>query len=114
MANQQLTQADSEHRLKTKLKMYVSGFVLSIIFTLTAFTLVQQHTLVPETLYVVVVVLGLLQLFVQVMCFLRLNTSREEGRWNLITMLFTLIVMVIIVTGSLWIMYNLNYNMMSH
>lgn len=99
-------------KIKTKLKAYVIGFVLSIILTLVAFTLVAQHTLLNQTLYVVVVTLGLLQLFVQVMFFLRLNTSAEEGRWNLITLLFTLAVIAIVVVGSLWIMYNLNYNMM--
>lgn len=101
-------------QIKHKLQYYVLGFGLSLIFTAAAFVLVQQHLLDTQALYIVVVALGLLQLLVQIMFFLRLNTSPEEGRWNLITLLFTLIVVAIVVIGSLWIMYNLNYNMMPH
>ena len=40
-----------------------------------------------------------------------MNTASEE-RWNLIAFLFTLLIIGIVVVGSLWIMYNLNINMM--
>ena len=43
--------------------------------------------------------------------FLHMNTSSEE-RWNVIAFLFTLLIIGIVVIGSLWIMYNLNINMM--
>ena len=43
--------------------------------------------------------------------FLHMNTSSEE-RWNLVALLFTAMIIGIVVVGSLWIMYNLNINMM--
>lgn len=114
MSEYQLTTENQAKRLTGKLKIYVIGFILSIICTLLAFGLVETHALIPQTLYLAVILLGVIQLVVQIFCFLRLNTSAEEGRWNLVTLLFTLVVVAIVVTGSLWIMYNLNYNMVSH
>lgn len=42
-----------------------------------------------------------------------MNTSSEE-RWNLVALVFTVLIIAIVVVGSLWIMYNLNINMMVH
>ncbi|MCX2956547.1 MAG: cytochrome C oxidase subunit IV family protein, partial [Candidatus Regiella insecticola] len=50
-------------------------------------------------------------IIVHLVYFLHMNGSSEE-RWNLGAFLFTILVIAIIVVGSLWIMYNLNINMM--
>jgi cytochrome o ubiquinol oxidase operon protein cyoD len=88
------------------------GLILSIILTYVAFHVVEAHTFSTNALYVTVVACGVLQLLVQIFCFLRLKGPKEDQRWNWVALLFTLIVTVIVVGGSLWIMYNLNYNMM--
>ena len=101
------------------LKSYVTGLILSFVLTLLAFSLVALHLYAPAYLYglstlgvyLSVAVLAILQLIVQVACFLRLNAS-EEGKWELMPFLFTLLIAAILVAGSLWIMFSLNYNMM--
>src|SRR3990167_5676858 len=93
------------------LKSYLIGLFLSLIFTFTAFTLVGKHLLGIEGLYITLTALAVAQLFAQVICFLRLNVS-EEGRWNTMPFIFTFIIVGVLVGGSLWIMYNLNMNMM--
>ena len=93
------------------LKAYVIGLLLSLTFTFIAFTIVGEHKMSNEMLYITITILAILQLFAQVIFFLRLNTS-AEGRWNTMPFIFTLIVVGILVGGSLWIMYNLNVNMM--
>jgi cytochrome o ubiquinol oxidase operon protein cyoD len=35
-----------------------------------------------------------------------------EGGWNMLALVFTGMVVVILMSGSLWVMYHLNYNMM--
>lgn len=92
------------------LQSYVLGFSLSLILTLMAFALVQLRLVSTTGLYVSLGILALAQLMVQSLCFLRLNGS-QEGRWNLLPFIFTLFIIVILAGGSLWIMYNLNYNM---
>lgn len=94
------------------LKSYLMGFVLSAIFMLLAFAIVIKKLLTVKYLYISLTVLVILQLFIQVRCFFRLYDNTEDREWNLITLVFTILVAAVIVVGSLWIMYNLNYNMM--
>jgi cytochrome o ubiquinol oxidase operon protein cyoD len=98
-------------RQKT-LGTYVTGLVLCVILTLIAFGLVEKRLLSDSGLYIALAGLAIVQLFVQSTCFLRLNSS-AEGRWNLLPFLFALLIIAVLVSGSLWIMYNLNYNMMN-
>ena len=43
--------------------------------------------------------------------FLHLDT-RAEGGWSLISFVFTIVIVGILISGSVWIMYHLNTNLM--
>lgn len=91
---------------------YITGLVLSLTFTGIAFWVTANHAILKlGYVFITLAVLAIAQLVAQVVCFLRLNTS-TQGRWNLMPFLFTIVVAAVLVGGSLWIMYNLNYNMM--
>lgn len=94
------------------LKSYLIGLGLSLLFTLLAFWLVAEHALSNQALYVLLAVFAVCQLVAQVVFFLRITASKE-GRWNLMPFLFTIIIVLVLVFGSLWIMINLNYNMVN-
>ena len=103
----------SEHGTGQKtLKAYIIGLILCVILTLIAFGLVEHKPLATNDIFIALSVLAIIQLFVQAICFLRLNCS-EDGRWNLLPFLFTIFVIAVLVGGSLWIMYNLNYDMLN-
>lgn len=92
------------------------GFGASLILTLVAFWLVMQHVQNSAAFPLEVVVprvigLAVIQLVVQLYFFLHLG-NETKPRWNLIVFLFMILVLVIVVLGSIWIMDNLNYNMM--
>jgi len=97
---------------------YISGFVFSIVLTLTVFFLVNNHVESGHQAYshgfLVLVIMGLalVQLVVQLVFFLHLG-SESKPRWNLAVFLFMLVILIVIVGGSMWIMNNLNYNMRS-
>ncbi|MCK5819488.1 MAG: cytochrome o ubiquinol oxidase subunit IV [Psychromonas sp.] len=93
------------------LTSYIIGLVLSLLLTVTAFTIVGRHMMTTEHLYIYVMLLAIIQLFVQIVCFLRLNAS-PEGRWELMPFIFAVVIVLVLVTGSIWIMLNLNYHMM--
>lgn len=93
------------------LGLYLTGFLLCLVLTIIPFLLVAHETLSKTCLYITVTAFALVQLYVQVVCFLRLNAS-PKGRWNLMSFFFTIVIVLVLVAGSLWIMYNLNYNMM--
>jgi cytochrome o ubiquinol oxidase operon protein cyoD len=90
---------------------YIIGFVLSIILTGLAYILVVNKLVTGVAIVVLLAVLALIQAIVQLIFFLHLSW-RRESKWRLFAFLSMLIVLVIIVAGSLWIMYHLDYNMM--
>jgi len=90
---------------------YVIGFVLALLLTLAAYVLVVTHTLTSTALISALVGLAMLQLGVQLVCFIRLDRE-DKPRWRLMSFLFMSLVLLIIVVGSLWIMNNLNYHML--
>ncbi len=96
------------------LASYLIGFVVSIVLTVVTFNLVMHHHFSSIDLYAAIAVLAVLLLFVQSVFFLRLNAKTSDDKWNLVAFGFTLFIICLVVAGSLWIMYNLNYNMVSH
>lgn len=93
-------------------KTYVLGFVLSVILTLIPFLMVMNDMASKTTLMVVIVASAVVQLVVQLVCFLHMGTAPDE-RWNLISFIFTIIVIVLLVGLSIWIMWSLNANMVA-
>ena len=91
---------------------YVIGFVLSVILTAIPFWLVMAGVL-PGMVATAIAIFALafVQMIVHVVFFLHLDT-RSEGGWTLIAFIFTVVIVVIAVAGSIWIMYHLNQNMM--
>ncbi|WP_158915557.1 cytochrome o ubiquinol oxidase subunit IV [Caulobacter sp. S45] len=90
---------------------YVTGFVLSVILTAIPFWLVMNHVLptaVATTL--AVMALAVAQIFVHMVFFLHMNT-KSEGGWSMLALIFTLVVVTIALTGSVWVMFHLNANM---
>jgi len=107
----------SEHAMpnygtgRKTLKSYLTGLFLSLIFTIAAFSIVGIHSLSNTTIMIAISLLAIAQLFAQVIFFLRLNAS-PGGRWNSMAFVFAIIIVLVLVFGSLWIMVNMNYNMM--
>lgn len=88
---------------------YVIGFVLSIVTTLLAYFMVVNQLLPKEMLIYAVLAIAVVQLIVQMVFFLHLG---QGSRWKAATFYFTLLVVLIVVIGTIWIMHNLDYNMM--
>lgn len=100
------------------LRTYQIGFAVSVVLTLIAFALVRvhvahHHTYPSDNLMMALLpLLAVIQLFVQLVFFLHLGRE-SKPRWNAYALAFAVTVVVILVGGSLWIMSNLNYRMIS-
>ena len=92
-------------------KSYIVGFIVSLVLTIIPFFMVANHTLSNIGLYVTIGIFAVAQLFVQLVFFLHLS-FKSQARWNLSVFLFTFIVVLILIAGTLWIMLNLDYFMM--
>lgn len=92
-------------------KDYLVGFVLAAILTIIPFWLVMGNVLAPETTKWVILAFAGIQLIVQMVYFLHLN-SKAEGGWNMMALILTIVILVIVMAGSIWVMHHMNTNMM--
>jgi cytochrome o ubiquinol oxidase operon protein cyoD len=94
------------------MREYVTGFLLAVGLTAIPFWLVMAHTFGRSSITAAVILgLAAVQIVIHMIYFLHMNT-RSEGGWSLLALLFTLMLVVIALSGSLWVMYHLNDNMM--
>ena len=92
-------------------KSYMIGFLLSVVLTAIPFWLVMTEALAPQTTGLVITAFAVVQIVVHMIFFLHMN-HKSEGGWNMLALIFTLVIVVIAVAGSVWVMYHLNTNMM--
>ncbi|MDX1802548.1 MAG: cytochrome o ubiquinol oxidase subunit IV [Alcanivorax sp.] len=91
---------------------YMIGFALSVILTVIPFWMVMTDAL-SSTAATITIILGLalVQIVVHMVYFLHMN-FHSQGGWNMLSLIFTGILVFITILGSLWVMYHMNVNMM--
>ena len=88
------------------------GFTLAAILTIIPFYLVMAEVeMARSTLVGIIMGLGAVQIIVHLVYFLHLKRSSEEG-WNFFAAIFAVVILVIVLADSLWVMHNMNENMM--
>jgi cytochrome o ubiquinol oxidase operon protein cyoD len=93
-------------------KTYLIGFWLSVLLTAIPFYLVMSGAVQnKEATGVLLVAFAAVQIVVHMVCFLHMNSKSENG-WTMMSLIFTIIIVGIVLSGSLWVMYHLNVNMM--
>ena len=93
-------------------KGYVVGFVLSVILTAIPFWLVMGNVIQnSNTTAFVILGFAAVQIVVHMIYFLHMN-GKVEGGWSMLALMFTVVVVIIMLAGSIWVMYHLNHNMM--
>lgn len=92
-------------------RTYLVGFLLSVVLTALPFWMVMRGGFDPTLTVVAIMAAAVAQILVHTVCFLHVNTS-SEGGWTLLAYIFTAVLVLIVISGSLWIMYHLNANMM--
>lgn len=93
------------------IQSYAAGFILSLTFTVIPFVLVTKKIVSGNALAAMLLGFAALQFVVQAVFFLHLGRETKP-RWKLVALIFAALIIAIVVIGSLWIMYNLNYYML--
>lgn len=88
-----------------------TGFVISLLLTLASFGMVMSGKFPTSATLTIIVALAVLQVIAQMHFFLHLDSSPSQ-RWNVMVLIYTLIIIVFLVAGTLWIMYNTGIRMM--
>lgn len=88
---------------------YLTGFVLALVLTLAPFALVAWSSARARTVLYVIGVLALIQIVVHFRCFLHIGLQRK--REDLLLILFSGLLLVIMIGGTIWIMTSLAQRM---
>jgi cytochrome o ubiquinol oxidase subunit IV len=90
------------------IKPYLVGVVLALVLTTIPFSLVAARTLRPIQIFVVIGVAAITQVVVHLRYFLHLDLiPSSQNKW--IALCFAAVVLLILVGGTLWMMFDLNY-----
>lgn len=100
----------NKHNYTHEAQQYYIGFVGAAILTILAYASVKLEWFSPAITAAFILTLAVLQFVVQVYYFLHLK-GESKPRWRNWTFVYSLIMMLVVVCGSLWVMYNLNYRM---
>lgn len=90
---------------------YVIGFLLSVVLTAIPFWLVMGKVLPTQATAPLILAFAAVQMVVHMVYFLHM-TPKSEGGWSMLALLFTAALVIIMLSGSIWVMYHLNTNMM--
>ncbi|MDE2260863.1 MAG: cytochrome o ubiquinol oxidase subunit IV [Betaproteobacteria bacterium] len=103
---------DSSGAGRGTLKSYATGFVLSLTLTVLAFGLVMRGALPLPGILFGIIGAAVVQIVVQMHYFLHLDASSSQ-RWNVMVLVYTVLIIAILVGGTLWIMFNMRDHMMA-
>ncbi len=90
---------------------YTAGFLLALLLTGASFLVSQSHLLWPPGLPVGLAVLAIAQMGVHLVFFFHLSSGPDNTN-NVLALAFGVLIVALVVSGSLWIMSNLDANMM--
>jgi cytochrome o ubiquinol oxidase operon protein cyoD len=102
---------EEEVRIGPRLVGYVIGLGLAILLTATSFFVAGTDLVWEPSIPVALVVLAIAQMGVHVVFFLHITTGPDNTN-NVMALAFGLLIVFLVVGGSLWIMSNMNHNMM--
>jgi cytochrome o ubiquinol oxidase subunit IV len=103
--------ADSEGRESAGVLVYTIGLLLAVGLTATSFWVANTGLLWGPGVGLGLVVLAVAQMGIHLVFFLHITTGPDNTN-NVLALAFGILTVVLVVAGSLWIMANLNDNMM--
>ena len=90
---------------------YLTGLGLAILLTATSFFIAGTDLVWQPSIPVALVVLAIAQMGVHVVFYLHITTGPDNTN-NVLALAFGVLIVLLVMIGSLWIMANLNHNMM--
>ena len=101
-----------EHQEATaSILSYTAGFGLAVLLTIASFVVAQTDLLWSPGVPVGLVVLAFAQIGVHLVFFLHLGSGPDSTN-NILALAFGVLIVFLVIAGSVWIIANLNSNMM--
>ncbi|MFC7399259.1 cytochrome o ubiquinol oxidase subunit IV [Chelatococcus sp. GCM10030263] len=92
------------------LRSYLTGFMLALILTAIPFAMVATKLLSGPATLIVIALAAVIQILVHLRYFLHLDLT-STPRENLLAIAFTVVLILIMLGGSFWIMFDLHHRM---
>jgi cytochrome o ubiquinol oxidase subunit IV len=96
--------------VKLRLLGYLVGLGLAVLLTATSFFIAGTDLVWQPSIPVAIIVLAIAQMGVHLVFFLHITTGPDNAN-NVLALAFGLLIVFLVIAGSLWIMANLNHNM---
>ena len=103
--------ADMEEATSSGVTVYTIGLVVAVVLTAVSFWVANTSVLWPPGVPLGLAVLAIAQMGVHLVFFLHITTGPDNTN-NVLALAFGILIVFLVVVGSLWIMFNLNDNMM--
>lgn len=103
---------DDENEAFGSVATYTAGLAFALLLTAASFIVSQTHLLWAPGIPAGLAVLAIAQMGVHLVFFLHIGTGPDNTN-NVLALAFGVLIVTLIVSGSLWIMANLNANMPS-
>jgi cytochrome o ubiquinol oxidase subunit IV len=100
-----------DHEPTASYLSYSVGLGLAIIATIASFIVAQTNLLWPPGIPVGLIVLALAQIGVHLVFFLHLGSGADSTN-NILALAFGVLIVFLVIAGSVWIIANLNDNVM--
>jgi cytochrome o ubiquinol oxidase operon protein cyoD len=101
----------TEEDIATGVGGYLVGLLLAAVLTVASFTVAGSQIVWGPALPVALIVLAIAQMGVHLVFFLHITTAPDNTN-NALALAFGVLIVLLLIGGSLWIMANLNHNMM--
>jgi cytochrome o ubiquinol oxidase subunit IV len=102
---------EAAERTRSDVGIYTIGLALAVILTATSFWVANTSLLWVPGIPLGLAVLAIAQMGVHLVFFLHITTGPDNTN-NVLALAFGVLIVTLVVAGSLWIMTNLNDNMM--
>jgi cytochrome o ubiquinol oxidase subunit IV len=102
---------ETQGRPSSEVLVYTTGLFLAILLTATSFWVANTSLLWGPGVPLGLAVLAIAQMGVHLVFFLHINTAPDNTN-NVLALAFGILIVFLVIAGSLWIMNNLNDNMM--
>jgi cytochrome o ubiquinol oxidase operon protein cyoD len=99
-----------EREPKASFLSYTVGLAFAVLATIASFLVSETNLLWPPGVRVGLIVLALAQIGIHLVFFLHLGSGADHTN-NTLALAFGLLVVFLVITGSVWIIQNLNDNM---
>jgi cytochrome o ubiquinol oxidase operon protein cyoD len=90
---------------------YLIGLGLATLLTIVSFFIARTTLVWQPSIPIALAVLAIAQMGVHLVFFLHITTSPDNLN-NVMALAFGVLIVFLLIAGSLWIMANLNHNMM--